>query len=78
MSSYELDHLVSLEVGGSPTAVANLWPEQGEHNAKDPVENAAKAAVCSGKMTLADAQHKIATNWIALGHELGVGGIPAS
>ena len=44
----------------------------------DPVENAAKVAVCSGRMTLADVQRKIATDWIALGHELGVTGIPAS
>jgi hypothetical protein len=78
MGSYELDHLISLEIGGSPTAVANLWPEKGEHNDKDPVENAAKVAVCSGRMTLTDVQQQIATNWIALGHELGVTGIPAS
>ena len=78
MGSYELDHLVSLEVGGSPSAVANLWPERGEHNDKDPVENAAKVAVCSGRMSLADAQEQLATNWVALGHKLGVTGIPAS
>ncbi|MBL7490817.1 hypothetical protein I6A60_30835 [Frankia sp. AgB1.9] len=78
MGSYELDHLISLEIGGSPTAVANLWPEKGEHNDKDPVENAAKVAVCSGKMTLIDVQQQIATNWVALGHELGVTGIPAT
>jgi hypothetical protein len=78
MGSYELDHLVSLEVGGSPTAVANLWPERGEHNDKDPVENAAKVAVCSGRMSLADVQEQIATDWIALGHKLGVTGIPAT
>jgi len=78
MGSYELDHLISLEIGGSPTAVANLWPERGEHNDKDPVENAAKRAVCAGRMSLADAQEQLATNWVALGHKLGVTGIPAS
>jgi hypothetical protein len=78
MGSYELDHLISLEIGGSPTAVANLWPEKGEHNDKDPVENAAKRAVCSGQMTLTDVQQQIATNWVALGHALGVTGIPAT
>ncbi|ADP84448.1 hypothetical protein [Pseudofrankia inefficax] len=78
MGNYELDHLISLEIGGSPTAVANLWPEKGEHNDKDPVENAAKRAVCSGQMSLADVQQQIATNWVALGHELGVTGIPAT
>ncbi len=77
-ASYELDHLISLELGGSPSAVANLWPEQGLHNAKDPVENAAHRAICAGQITLADAQHAIATDWIALGHRLGIAGIPAS
>jgi hypothetical protein len=76
--NYELDHLISLELGGAPDAIANLWPEKGLHNDKDPVENAAKRAVCTHKITLADAQHSIATNWIALGHRLGVSGIPAS
>ncbi len=77
-SSYELDHLISLELGGAPAAVANLWPEKGLHNAKDPVENAAKQAVCAGRLSLADAQHGIATDWITLGRQLGVAGIPAS
>jgi type II secretory pathway pseudopilin PulG len=36
------------------------------------VENAANHAVCDGQMTLAAAQHDIATNWIALGQQLGV------
>jgi hypothetical protein len=75
---YELDHLISLELGGAPDAVANLWPEKGLHNSKDPVENAAKRAVCAHQITLTDAQHAIATNWITLGHRLGVSGIPAS
>jgi len=77
-SGYELDHLISLEIGGAPAAVANLWPERGLRNAKDPVENAAKRAVCSGKISLVAAQEAIATNWIAFGHQLGVTGIPAS
>ncbi len=76
--NYELDHLISLELGGAPDAIANLWPEKGLHNAKDPVENAAKKAVCAHQITLTDAQHAIATNWIALGHRLGVTGIPTS
>jgi hypothetical protein len=78
LGNYELDHLISLELGGAPDAVTNLWPEKGLHNAKDPVENAANRAVCSGRMTLADAQQAIASNWITLGHRLGVAGIPAS
>ena len=70
---FEEDHLISLELGGSPTSPENLWPEPGASpNPKDSVENAAKRAVCDGQMTLAAAQHAIATNWIALGQQLGV------
>ena len=59
----ELDHLVSLELGGS-NDVANLWPEIGKiPNPKDSVENVLHKAVCSGKVTLAAAQNAIAENW---------------
>jgi len=76
---YELDHLVSLELGGAPRDVRNLWPEHpASTNPKDKVENAAHEAVCDGHLTLATAQRGIATNWIALGHQLGVTGIPRS
>jgi hypothetical protein len=70
MSSYEEDHLIPLELGGSPTSAKNLWPEPGEHNPKDKVENAAKTAVCAGKMTLVTAQRAMAANWINFGHQL--------
>jgi hypothetical protein len=64
---YEVDHLISLELGGS-NAIANLWPEAaaprpGFHQ-KDTVENALHDRVCSGTMTLAAAQRIIATNWL--------------
>jgi hypothetical protein len=73
MSGYELDHLISLELGGSPASPSNLWPEPGASpNAKDRVEQAANRAVCTGRMPLADVQHRIAANWVELGHELGV------
>jgi len=66
--NYEIDHLISLELGGS-NAVANLWPEPyaGPFGArtKDRVENFAHAQVCSGKIPLAAAQHWIAVNWYA-------------
>jgi hypothetical protein len=75
---YELDHLISLELGGAPADPANLWPEPYErpnrmHGAvagttvgsesKDRLENSLHDAVCSGRMPLAAAQHAIATNW---------------
>lgn len=66
---YEVDHLVSLELGGS-NDIANLWPElanptPGFHQ-KDGVENYLHAQVCSGALPLADAQREIATNWLAV------------
>jgi len=72
-SGYELDHLVPLELGGAGWDVHNLWPEPGASpNAKDAVEEAANRAVCSGQLSLARAQQEVASNWIALGQELGV------
>lgn len=59
----ELDHLVSLELGGSNDP-RNLWVEPGSlPNPKDTVENALHKAVCAHKVTLAAAQEAIATNW---------------
>ena len=73
ISNYEEDHLIPLELGGSPTSPENLWPEPGASpNPKDAVEDAANAAVCSGRMTLAATQQSMASNWIALGQQLGV------
>ena len=66
--SYELDHLISLELGGAPSSVANLWPESwtGVNNAhtKDKFENYLHRQVCKDKMTLSEAQHEISTNWV--------------
>jgi len=66
---YEVDHLVSLELGGS-NDIANLWPEAaspkpGFHE-KDKVENYLHDQVCSGAMSLQEAQKEIAKNWIAV------------
>jgi hypothetical protein len=66
-SDYEEDHLISLELGGSPASVENLWPEpyaatEGAR-VKDKVENRLHDLVCSGRLGLRTAQHAIATNW---------------
>lgn len=59
----ELDHLVSLELGGSNDA-RNLWVEPGKiPNPKDTVENTLHKAVCDHKVTLAAAQQAIAADW---------------
>jgi len=61
--AYELDHLISLELGGSNDA-ANLWPEAapGFHD-KDKIEDYLHRAVCAGRMSIDDAQRAIATDW---------------
>ncbi len=66
MGAYEYDHLVSLELGGALNDARNLWPEPGgSPNPKDTVENALHRAVCDGQMSLAEAQHIIATSWVS-------------
>jgi len=70
---YEVDHLVSLELGGS-NDIANLWPEAasptpGFHQ-KDQVENYLHDQVCTGAIPLATAQQEIATNWLAVYHSM--------
>ena len=68
-SALEIDHLVSLELGGS-NDIANLFPEKAAprpgYRVKDKLENKLHSLVCSGAMTLAAAQRGIATNWQAL------------
>lgn len=64
----EVDHLISLELGGS-NDIKNLWPEpyMGPWNAhqKDQLENKLHSMVCTGKITLSQAQYEIATDWIS-------------
>jgi hypothetical protein len=66
--SYEVDHLIPLELGGG-NELANLWPESapGFHD-KDQVEDALHRRVCSGRMTLEAAQREIASNWTQVTH----------
>ena len=68
----ELDHLVSLELGGANDA-ANLWPEAGSvPNPKDSVERALNRAVCDGRIPLSRAQRAIARNWETAESRLGL------
>ena len=66
---YEIDHLISLEIGGS-NSIKNLWPQSyitqpWNAHVKDKLENELHNEVCSGKIDLPTAQHDISTNWIA-------------
>lgn len=62
----EVDHFISLELGGS-NDIKNLWPESYTNprgaRVKDQVEDYLHRQVCSGNMTLAEAQKAISTNW---------------
>jgi len=67
----ELDHLISLEIGGGDT-LDNIWPQCGPKGValrnryfkqKDIVENYLAAQIKAGKMKLADVQKGIAEDW---------------
>ena len=71
-STLEIDHIVSLELGGS-NDIANLFPEEATlpgnapgFHVKDKLENKLHDLVCSGAMTLSAVQHGIASDWQAL------------
>lgn len=74
-TNYELDHLIPLELGGSPTSEQNLWPEAysptpGAHE-KDKVENYLHQEVCRSKLSLQEAQKEISTNWVQVYSSIG-------
>jgi hypothetical protein len=65
---YEVDHLISLELGGS-NSIKNLWPQSYKtqpYNAtvKDKLENKLHKLICDGVIDLQTAQRAIATDWI--------------
>jgi hypothetical protein len=71
-STLEIDHIISLELGGS-NDIANLYPEKATlpggapgFHVKDKLENKAHDMVCGGQITLRQAQQQIAGNWQAL------------
>ncbi len=65
-SSLEIDHIISLELGGS-NDIANLFPERASpapgYRVKDKLENKLHSLVCSGSMTLRSVRIGIASNW---------------
>ena len=65
---YEVDHLISLELGGS-NSIKNLWAESyrtAPWNArvKDKLENKLHEMICNSRIDLKVAQQAIAANWI--------------
>jgi hypothetical protein len=79
---YEVDHLISLELGGA-NDTANLWPEPycslprratcyGARE-KDVVETRLHREVCAGRMTLDQAQNIIRRDWLGCYRKLKAG-----
>lgn len=67
---YEVDHIVSLELGGS-NDIANLYPEAAANpspgfHVKDRLENKLHSLVCSRQLALGTVQRAIASNWVVL------------
>jgi hypothetical protein len=65
----EVDHLISIEIGGSNDR-KNLWPQPYSGlafnaHAKDRLENWYHSNVCSGHVSLATAQKEISSDWVA-------------
>jgi hypothetical protein len=66
-SGYEVDHIISLELGGS-NDISNLFPEsysiQYGARIKDKLEDNLHEQVCTHRLSLAAAQNEIATDWL--------------
>ena len=79
-ADYEVDHFISLELGGN-NDFANLFPEAAEpapgYHEKDKVEDYLHDEVCDGRMTLQQAQQAIATDWVAVYKQMG-GSVPVT
>lgn len=65
-SNYEVDHIISLELGGS-NDISNLYPEsyliKNGAKTKDIFENYLHKQICNGKMEVAEAQKQISSDW---------------
>jgi hypothetical protein len=72
-SALEIDHIVSLELGGS-NDIANLFPEKlyahPGYRIKGRLENRLHDSVCAGKLTLRAARTGIASNWQKLNKQV--------
>lgn len=81
-ADYEEDHLISLELGGAPASVSNLWPEPYSApdgaRVKDKIENKLHSLVCSGALGLVDAQTAIRTDWWAAYNKYFVAALPSA
>jgi len=68
-NDFQVDYLISPQLGGTDD-VRNLWPQSYKETtwnaaAKDELERHLSQLVCERKITLQEAQHAIAHDWIA-------------
>ena len=78
----EYDHRVPLEAGGAVNSPQNMWPEPYEWSGlvprgqgsktKDRLENFVNRQLCSGKITLVQAQNVFRGNWLAAARQDGL------
>jgi hypothetical protein len=65
---YEVDHLISLQLGGN-NDLGNLWPQSyttqpWNARIKDKLENKLNDEICKGNLSMKEAQQRISTDWI--------------
>lgn len=84
IENFELDHLVPLQLGGDPTAIANVWPQPWEARrerlvpegwgaeTKNTLESRLHTAVCRRELPLAEAQRAVADDWIVTANTYGI------
>jgi hypothetical protein len=65
---YEVDHLISLQLGGN-NDLGNLWPQSyttqpWNARIKDKLENKLNDEICKGRLSMKEAQQRISTDWI--------------
>lgn len=65
---FEVDHLISLELGGS-NDIKNLWPQSytskpWNAHVKDKLENRLHREICDGIITVEEAQEAVRNDWI--------------
>lgn len=65
---YQMDHLIPLSLGGSPTDAKNIWPQplisKWSARKKDYLEGILHEKVCKGEISLSQAQEEIRNHWI--------------
>ena len=63
--SYQLDHLVAIEDGGSPTSVENMWPQPiAQAVQKDRLEDLLHEQICAHRLSVVQAARELEGDWL--------------